>query len=349
MLLRLAVASGPVPVERLCRALEQNRGTLHAHKSRLCKDGYAVENVPGGYRLVPGRYSVDLHEFMAGIDALSPSTPVSELDRLARMWAGDPAREHEGLPTEIWQPARRGLSRLAKALCALPEAERPASAHTLPRLFPEDRALRALSPAPPRKHLLIVDDTDAEELGERLMGRYEIIPLKGLPDWWDFRTDPRLHEVDGALIDLHLDDRATANGMEIIEYLCAHTRIPATLVSAFPPAAIGEWNSTFLQRHRLLRVVPKGKDGRELYDRLEEVAKELLDDAPRYRLLRLDAELAHAVFLLEEELAHPRNRAARTSPTPWNHKQRRAKQAIDLEDVHNASRLVSEFCNNDWS
>ncbi len=349
LLLRLAVASDPVPVEWLCGALERNRSALHALKSRLASDGYDVEHVSGGYRLVAGQYSVDLHEFMAGIDALAPSTPVSELDRLARMWRGDPAREHDALPEETWQSARRGLHKLAKALCAIPEAERPASAQALPRIFPEDRVLRALTPAPPRKNLLIVDDTDADELGDRLMGRYEVIPLKGMPEWRSFRSDPRLHEMDGALIDLHLDDRATSNGMEIIEHLCKHTRIPTALVSAYPPAEIGELNSTFLQRHRLLRVVPKGKNGRELYDRLDEVAKELLDDAPRYRLLRLKAELAHAVFRLEEERAHPRNRAARASAIPWKHKQRRAEEAIDHGDVLKASRLVGEFCNGNWS
>ncbi|MFH8896595.1 hypothetical protein ACH4HG_09340 [Streptomyces coeruleorubidus] len=349
LLLRLAVASDPVPVERLCQVFERDRGALHALKRRLGGDGYDVEHVSGGYRLVPGRYSVDLHEFMAGIKALSPSTPVSELDRLARMWTGDPAREHDALPEETWQPARRGLHRLAEALCALQEAERPASAQALPRIFETDRALRALMPLPPRKNLLIVDDTDADELGERLMGRYEVIALKGMPEWREFRTGPRLHEVDGALIDLHLDDRATSNGMEIIEHLCAHTRIPTALVSAYPPAEIGELNSTFLQRHRLLRVVPKGKNGRELYDRLDEVAKELLDEAPRYRLLRLKAELAHAVFRLEEERAHPRNRTARASVIPWKGKQRRAEEAIDLGDVQTAARLVGEFCNGDWS
>lgn len=349
MLLRLAVASGAVPVEQLCRVLERDRGALHALKSRLGSDGYEVEHVSGSYRLAPGRYSVDLNEFMAGIEALSPNTPVDELDRLARMWTGDPAREHDSLPEETWQPARRGLHRLAEALCALPEAERPASAQALPRIFDMDRPLRALAPAPPRKNLLIVDDTDADELGDRLMGRYEVIPLKGMSEWRDFRASPRLHEVDGALIDLHLDDRATSNGIEIIEYLCAYTRIPTALVSAYPPAEIGELNGTFLQRHRLLRVVPKGKNGRELYDLLDEVAKELLDDAPRYRLLRLKAELAHCVFLLEEARAHPRNRRARASAIPWKHKQRRAEEAIALGHVQNASRLVGEIRNRDWS
>ncbi|MFI5677308.1 AfsR/SARP family transcriptional regulator [Streptomyces cellulosae] len=345
LLLRLAVASDPVPVERLCGLLERDSRALYTLKRRLGTDGYEVEHVSEGYRLVPGRYSVDLHEFMDGVEALSPSTPVSELDRLARMWTGDPAREHDALPEETWQAARRGLRRLAEALCALPEAERPASAQALPRIFETDRVLRALTPAPPRKNLLIVDDTDADELGERLRGRYEVIPLKGVPQWRDFCAGPRLHGVDGALIDLHLDDRATSNGMEIIEHLCKHTRIPTSLVSAYPPAEIGELNSTFLQRYRLLRVVPKGKDGRDLYDRLDEVAKELLDDAPRYRLLRLKAELAHAVFRLEEERAHPRNRAARGSAIPWKGKQRRAEEAIDVGDVHTAARLVSEFCN----
>ncbi|GAB2925863.1 hypothetical protein [Streptomyces heilongjiangensis] len=357
LLLRLAVERGPVSVEQLCVALERDKGAVHALKSRLVVDGYPVEGGRGGYRLAPDRYSVDLHEFMDAMEALPQSPTVGELDRLARMWAGDPAEHHE-LPRETWQPARRGLRRLAEALRALPESERPASARALPDLFPEDRDLRVLIPAPPRKNLLIVDDTDADELGERLSGRCNIIPLKGLPEWRDFCSGSRpyqvngtpigLHQVDGALIDLHLDDQASRNGMEIIEYLCKYTRIPTVLVSAYPDPAIGELNSTFLQRHRLLRVVPKGLKGRDLYNCLDEVARQLFDDSARYQLLRLRAQLAHAVFRLEEERAHPRNRA-RVSAAPWERERHRAQEAIDRGDVRAATRLVGEFCNADWS
>lgn len=342
LLLRLAIASEPVSVELLAASMCRDKAAVHQLKGRLEKaDGYPVEGGRDGYRLAAGAVDVDLHQFLAGMERVGHATPVGELDQLACMWDGDPAVHHPGFPDATWGPARRALRRLGELLIALPEERRPVSAEHLARIFPRDPVLGALMPAPPRKKLLIVDDTDAGELGDWLSGRYDVITLESLTDWRRFSSES-LHTVDAALIDLYLNDRGVPDGLQIVDHLCRRTQIPTALVTAHPPTEVGEFDNVFLQRHRLLCVLPKGLDRTKLYERLDSVTRQLLEDDPDSRLLRLRVELGHLVFLLENRSGRLLNRG-RVPAAPWAGDQRRAERAIADRDVDLADQLVSEF------
>lgn len=332
-----------MPVSRLSAAMRRDSNAVHQLKLRLAGvDGIPVETSDRCYRLDPEAVSVDVREFVAGVDRAGPDTPVDELDRLAQMWTGDPVTHHPEVAETTWQPVLRRLHRLAGLLAAVPEERRPDSAAELERLRPQDRALWQLRRSPRPKKLLIVDDTAADELGERLEGRYRTVRLTTLAQWRAFRDTPELYEVDGALVDLHLHPEGRQEGLEIIEYLCRRTEIPTALISAHPPADIGTPRTRFMPRHRLVRVLPKGLESRTLYESLDDVVRDLVDDEPRHQLIRLQVWLDHAVHRLEASRAHPRNRDQ--GAASWLAARRAAQQAIDTHDLELARRLVQDFC-----
>jgi len=235
--------------------------------------------------------SIDAVQFVDGVAALSATPQIGDLDRLMRLWSGDPARSWKGPLRGPWDQVIQARATLVEHLARHPELEKAAEAARFASLFPVLPELNVVRSSFSRRtrskpRLLVVEDQIMGEIREVLDSAFCVVPVISLPRWNEERDNLM---VDGALIDLHLTDNLSDNyGTTVVaEYLRRHTEIPAALMSVAPPARYHAQDDLRI-KYRLVDIVQKNSAGRLNGEDLLHVARELVDMDDRSRVTRLN-------------------------------------------------------------
>jgi hypothetical protein len=314
VLVILALASEPVPVSRLCRMLDSKQNAVEQQVSAL-RNGHDIPVKTSGqrgkaqYSLDRGCCQVDALTFAEGVGGLSEHPEAAAIDELLGLWRGDPRTEHREVPVDEWDEIFDARNRLIRAIERL-SLQRRESLSGLARFtgyFPNDLRVHPIRPRAEgigrRKRLLIVEDEVVETIVGLLEDDYECVPIVSFKDWNRFKkVELRESQVDGALIDLHLEGTDDALGMEIVKYLQFHTDIPAAVVTSNADAHTVSKKNRMLVEYRLVEIVDK--DDRRRYLRsIPEVAELLVGDDEHSRRRRMETFVRAALHQEERETA----------------------------------------------
>ena len=237
LLVRLALTPNrPVPKTHL-EALVSSPDTMIVKGiSELRGLGMSFRLHSHKYQLLLDPKLIDVHRFDAAMaDHATQDATLSDLDELLAMWECDPRAAHPRVPGRLWDPLFRRRDELVTALAALPRTELRRLRHLDPFLetFPSDRAVARLRRLAHRKLLLIVDDTDGDDLKSTL-GDYECDLVTSWPEMQKRVRGGRFPH-DAALVDLHLETELNDGlGLEVLKVLRPYG-LPAILMSAGVP------------------------------------------------------------------------------------------------------------------
>lgn len=275
------------------------------HITRLRNDfKVPVEHVStqrgGAYRLIPGMVRVDAFAFVDGVTASMADAEPSRIDELLTLWHGDPRRMNPNIQPAWWATSSLFKARnlLVSRVRDLPAGVRDAlgAVGDFAALFPDDPEVDAIRPQASRPRVVVVEDQAIETFIDILPPSCDYEPITSLECWNRFVRDGGLADVQGVLIDLHLTaGRDDLQGYVIADHLRDHTRIPAIVMTAAPPARLGE----MCARHRLLDVVFKGREGALNVTALAEAVTELVGTDRKSRERRIRAELDYWRYLID--------------------------------------------------
>jgi hypothetical protein len=134
------------------------------------------------------------------------------------------------------------------------------------RHFPEDGRLAQLARQARRGKLLVVEDQILRELVEILEPDYDVLAVPSYREWESVRHRPEFFEVEGAIIDRHLEaasdgsPRGDQSGLEVARYLRDNTRVRTVLLSV--DVDVSHLNTAnLIEEYRLLNVVRKESNG----------------------------------------------------------------------------------------
>lgn len=341
----LAAEPAGVPAERiraLLTGLESSTPTnIQQHIKRLRKDfGVPIKLVGtsrgNAYQLDP-RLPVDSFTFVAGVRGCPDPAAAEDLDPLLRAWRFDP-RELRRIGDRRWFASTalfRARDELIRRVRALPAAERDgmASLADFTALFHDDPQVADIKPASARRpRVVVVDDLIVEAIIANLPTDVDYVRLRSLEEWRQFMRGEGLGDVQGILVDLHLTSGLRdSHGLLVADDVRGHRQIPLALMTVAPPGD----QKHYYAKHRLLKIVFKGRgDSLNLID-LSEAVRAMVDDGDAARLERLRTNLDHCEFhvLRDHRLSQDKLRDFRTEVF-------RAQTAINDGDPVKAARIV---------
>ncbi|MFW5417624.1 hypothetical protein J0910_13515 [Nocardiopsis sp. CNT-189] len=264
--LRLMLANGEfVHIERLQRTLQTTsasgdlRGLARKYVSQVRNALDAEPEVLEtkgqggtlGYRLAPEAFGVDARDFTEGVKRLPrpPAAPdPGEVDRLLRMWTGDPREQYRRLLDQgLWGELYRSRDRLAEAAARLAAGGGEVEAwpgfrscFELDPGFLRSGAARRLDEgraAPQRaaesRRILLVEDRFHDWYRERLAG-YDCVVVRSLAEWHALKAGEPGLDFDLALVDRHLTEESDdSDGLGILEEMldmgCTFPRVLMTV------------------------------------------------------------------------------------------------------------------------
>ncbi|GAA2352026.1 hypothetical protein [Dactylosporangium salmoneum] len=320
---------------------------IHKFLKQLKDAGIRIRQAasrPEQYSLDPDQVTVDAWTLQQEIrDAASPEA----VDRLARLWRGDPQESHE-ISSWRWAKVHRARDMLVRLIEGLPGTDRPADP-VLWRLAPHlvDSSMQP-GPAARRPRILVVDDIHAATVANQAMADPRIEcdcdQIESIEEWMDLRDIVDVGSYyQAALIDLHLDRDSAFDdklGLKIVDWLGAHTEIPVAVVSSDPGTGLDRERARQRAEHRLVAIVDKGRKNRYLNE-IPEVVRLLLSNDDDCRQARLETWLLHARRRLQ--WAHFEGRISADEFAAAEEEFREAEIALRYERVDHAENLVQAY------
>ncbi|MDQ7909842.1 response regulator [Phytohabitans sp. ZYX-F-186] len=313
------------------------------------------------YRLDLARHQVDALEFVDVVrgDRLD----LREIQRLLRMWRGDPRVIFGELPVAEWDGLSRAIGRFSEHLRRLSAADRRelgTSLETISDVLPEiaDAALPpAISTLRRQRRLLIVEDEiNVAKMLASILYDYHTTIAVSLEEAMQVLTE-QLAEFDGALIDLHLTERRMDSaGLEVLSYIRdRRPDLPRLLITASPPSGSLE---QLRRTYGIMDALIKGADGYSAAG-VRDVVGFMFNESEEASRRRAKSKFeSHAVQiqrdLMQRTIAARRGiRSERTSYTELDRCMARLvaferdseemRQNLSAATITDLDRLISEF------
>jgi hypothetical protein len=233
-----------IPPARLLDREADRRALQDAFRGRVREAGVTVQKVASPEQL----------ELLL-LQALQESRPTAPIPPTGAGLLAPP--DLVGRSTKIEAPV---VDELVERRVDLPEL----AAFT--RRLPGDGRSVQLAPQARRGKLLVVEDQILRELVDILEPDYDVLSITSYRQWEAVRHRPEFYEVEGAIIDRHLEaapngsSHGDQSGLEVARYLRDNTRVRTVLLSVDVDASHRN-TENLIEEYRLLDVVRKESNG----------------------------------------------------------------------------------------